>query len=150
MHAYQRLDVREFDEVTVVRFRDRRITEAGGLGKLAEELLQLAEEEHRTRLVVSLSSVDLLSSAALGVLITLRKRLAARGARLKLADMEPQVAKIFSVTRLDGLFDIEDDLAHAVAGMQPGAAALAGEARPSGRSSSDIPLPATLPSAAGV
>ena len=149
MHAYQRLDIREFGEVTVVRFRDRRITEDCGLEKLAEELFQLVEEEHRTKLVVSLSSVDLLTSAALGTLITLRKRLAILGGHLKLSDMEPEIAKIFSVTRLDSLFDIEEDLAHAVAGLQSGSSAPAGEGHPRGRSS-HILSPAILPSVAGV
>jgi len=149
MHGYQRLDVTEFGEVTVVRFRDRKITEDCDLEKLAEELFQLVEGEHRTKLVVSLASVELLTSAALGTLITLRKKVAAQGGHLKLSDMEPDIARIFSVTRLDSLFDVEEDLAHALAGFQAASSGVGGTGRPNGRSS-DILQPATLPSAAGV
>lgn len=149
MHGYQRLDVTEFGEVTVVRFRDRRITEDCDLGKLADELFQLVEGEHRTKLVVSLSSVDLLTSAALGILITLRKKVTVQGGRLKLSDMEPEIARVFSVTRLDSLFDVEVDLTHAVASFQGVSSRTGGNGRPSGRSS-DLLNPATLPSAAGV
>ena len=149
MHGYQRLDVSEVGEVTVVRFRDQRITEDCNIGKLGEELFHLVEGEHRKKLVVSLASVDLMTSAALGILITLRKKAAARGGHLKLSDMGPEIANVFSVTRLDSLFDIEKDAAHAVAGFQAASSGIGGNGRSTG-TSSDILNPATLPSAAGV
>ena len=148
MHGHQRLDVTEVGEVTVVRFRDQRITEDCDLEKLGEELFQLVEGERRTKLVVSLASVDLLTSAALGTLITLRKKAAAQGGGLKLSDMGPEIANVFSVTRLDSLFDIEADVAHAVAGFQAASSDTGGNGHPNGRSS-DTLHPATLPSAAG-
>jgi len=149
MHGYQRLDVSEVGEVTVVRFRDRRITEDCDLERLGEELFQLVEGERRKKLVVSLASVDLLTSAALGTLITLRKKAAAQGGALKLSDMGPEIAGVFSVTRLDSLFDIEEDLAHAVAAFRAASPGLGGNGRSKGTSSS-ILNPATLPSVAGV
>ncbi len=149
MHRDQRLDVTEVGEVTVVRFRERRITEDCDLEKLAEELFRLVEGEHPTKLVVSLASVDLLTSAALGTLITLRKKVAAQDGHLKLSDMGPEIANVFSVTRLDSLFDIEEDVAHAVAGFQTPSSGIEGNDCPKGRSS-DILHPATLPSGAGV
>jgi len=148
MHGHQRLDVTEVGEVTVVRFRDHRITEDCDLEKLGEELFQLVEGEHRTKLVVSLASVDLLTSAALGTLITLRKKAAAQGGGLKLSDMGPEIANVFSVTRLDSLFDIEADVTHAVAGFQAASSGIGGNGHPNGRSS-DTLHPATLPSGAG-
>jgi len=149
MQGYQRLDVSEVGEVTVVRFRDRRITEDCDLDKLGEELFRLVEGEHRKKLVVSLASVDLLTSAALGMLITLRKKTNARGGGLKLSDLGPEIANVFSVTRLDSLFDIEEDVAHAVAGFQAASSGLGENGRSRG-TSSDVLNPATLPSAAGV
>ena len=149
MHGYQRLDVRELGGVTVVRFRDQRITEDCDLEKLGEELFHLVEGEHRKKLVVSLASVDLLTSAALGILITLRKKAAARGGDLKLSDLGPELTNVFSVTRLDSLFDIEKDAAHAVAGFQAASSGLGENGRSRG-TSSDTLNPATLPSAAGV
>ena len=149
MRRYERLDVSEVGEVTVVRFRDRRITEDCDLEKLGEELFHLVEGEHRKKLVVSLASVDLMTSAALGTLITLRKKATAQGGDLKLSDMGPEIANVFSITRLDSLFDIEKDAAHAVAGFQAASSGLGKNGRSTGTSSS-ILNPATLPSSAGV
>ena len=81
MLKLQRLDVSQRGDVTVVRFRDRSITESRGIEEIAEELFHLADGEDRKKLVVSLASVDCLSSAALGKLIILNRKVAARGAR---------------------------------------------------------------------
>ena len=109
MINHQRVDVSEVGDVTIVHFRDRRITEDRRIGQTARELLDLVEVENRRKLIVSFASVDCLSSAGLGKLITLDKRLAARGGALKLAALSPDLRTVFFVTRLDRLFDIEPD-----------------------------------------
>ncbi len=111
----QRLDVSEVGDVTIVRFRDRRITEGRRIQQMAEELFHLVEGDGRNKLLVSLSSVDFMSSAALGKLITLEKKAKARGSMLKLCNVCPQLSLVLAVTRLDRLFDIETDEAHALA-----------------------------------
>jgi anti-sigma B factor antagonist len=70
------------------------------------------------KLLLSLCSVDFLSSAALGKLITLDKKTMARGGALKLSNVCPDLSQVFSVTRLDRLFDIEKDEADALASFQ--------------------------------
>ncbi|MHC4398640.1 MAG: STAS domain-containing protein [Planctomycetota bacterium] len=115
MPEHRRLDVSEVGDVTLVRFRDQRITEDRRIREMAQELYQLVEGEDRKRLVVSLRSVDFLSSAALGKLITLHKKTTSRGGLLKLSNICPALAHILSVTRLDRLFDIQKDESHAVA-----------------------------------
>jgi anti-sigma B factor antagonist len=118
MRQKQRLDVSEVGDVTVVRLRDRRITEDRKIDQWAQELYDLVDAEDRKKLLVSLSSVDFLSSAALGKLITLDKKAAARGGLLKLSNVCPNLSQLFSVTRLDRLFDIETDEALALAAFQ--------------------------------
>lgn len=115
MFKHERLDVSEFGDVTLVRFRDQRITDDRKVDQIARELYHLVEEGKRTKLIVSLKSVACLSSSALGKLITLDKKATARGGELKLANMCPDVSLIFSVTRLDRLFDIENDEKSALA-----------------------------------
>ena len=118
----QRLDVSDMGDVTIVRFRDRRITEACGIEAIGQELFHLVERENRKKLIVSLASVDSLSSATLGKLITLNKKAAARGGAIKLSSMNADVPLVFSVTRLDSLFDIEKDEHHALAAFGAGPA----------------------------
>ena len=118
MRKPERLDVSEVGDVTVVRLRDQRITEDRKIDQLAQELYDLVDGKDRRKLLVSLCSVDFLSSAALGKLITLDKKTMARGGLLKLSNVCPDLSQVFSVTRLDRLFDIEKDEAHALAAFQ--------------------------------
>jgi len=109
------LEVREVGDVTMVRFRDKRITEDHKAQEVGRELYNLVEGGNGKNVLVSLSSVDFLSSAALGKLVTLDKKTRARGGVLKLSDICPKLSQIFAVTRLDRLFDIEPDETAALA-----------------------------------
>lgn len=132
----ERLDVREVGDITIVRFRDPRITEDRGIEQMARELFYLVETEGRKKLLLDFGSVDILSSAALGKLITLDKKARARGGELKLVGMGPTLAEIFAVTRLDRLFDIEKDEAGALAAFR-------------GPVITDLPPPAPFPAPSG-
>jgi anti-sigma B factor antagonist len=111
----QRLAVSEVGEVTMVHFHDRKITEDRRAEQVGRELYHLVEGEGPKKLLLNLSSVDFLSSAALGKLITLDKKTRARGGVLKLSNICPELLQILTVTRLDRLFDIEKDETAALA-----------------------------------
>ncbi len=70
MPGLRRVEVNEVGDVTVVHFRDQKIIEDLGIQEMGQELFQLVEGENRKKLVLNFSSVDFLSSAALGKLIT--------------------------------------------------------------------------------
>ncbi len=115
MARQQRLDVSEVGDVTVVHFRDQRIIEDLGIQEMGQELFHLVETEGRKKLVLNFSSVGFLSSAALGKLITLDKKVKTRGGVLKLCGIRPEIYEVFAITRLDRLFDIKEDESEALA-----------------------------------
>ena len=115
MARQQRLDVSEVGDVTVVHFRDQRIIEDLGIQEMGQELFHLVETEGRNKLVLNFSSVGFLSSAALGKLITLDKKVKTRGGVLKLCGIRPEIYEVFAITRLDRLFDIKEDESEALA-----------------------------------
>jgi anti-sigma B factor antagonist len=115
MAGLRRLETNDVDDVTVVHFRDQKIIEDLGIQELGQELFHLVEEEDRQKLVLNFSSVDFLSSAALGKLITLDKKIKARGGALKLCNIRPEIYEVFAITRLNRLFDIREDEADALA-----------------------------------
>ena len=115
MTAYRRLDVNEVGDVTVVRFRDHKIVEDINIQQLGQEMFQLVEVDNRDKLLLNFSSVDFLSSAALGKLITLDKKMKAHGGSLKLSNIRPEIYEVFAITKLNRLFDIKDDEADALA-----------------------------------
>ena len=115
MTAYRRLDVNEVGYVTVVRFRDHKIIEDINIQELGQEMFRLVEIDGRHRLLLDFASVDFLSSAALGKLITLDKKMKAHGGVLKLANIRAEIYEVFAITKLNRLFDIRKDEADALA-----------------------------------
>ncbi len=115
MAGYERLDVSEVGDVTVVRFRDRKIIDDINIQELGQELFSLIEQDNRGKLLLNFSSVDFLSSAALGKLITLDKKVKAHSGALKLSNIRAEIYEVFAITKLNRLFDIQDDEADALA-----------------------------------
>ena len=114
MAGQRRLEVSEVGGVTVVRFVDRKILDVTNIHELGRELFQLVEEQNRKKLLLNFSSVEFLSSAALGKLITLDKKVKANGGKLKLSNIRTEIYEVFAITRLNKLFDIRDEEAEAL------------------------------------
>jgi anti-sigma B factor antagonist len=115
MAPYRHLNAAEVGDVTVIRFHDHKIIEDINIQELGQEMFQLVEVDGRSKLLLNFSSVDFLSSAALGKLITLDKKMKAHGGTLKLSNIRPEIYEVFAITKLNRLFDIRDDEADALA-----------------------------------
>ena len=115
MAEYRRVEIREVGDVTVVRFRDHKIIEDISIQELGQELFQLVEKDHRKKLLLNFTGVDFLSSAALGKLITLDKKVKAAEGLLKLCAIRPEIYEVFAITKLNRLFEIKDEEAGALA-----------------------------------
>ncbi|HTM52682.1 MAG TPA: STAS domain-containing protein [Pirellulales bacterium] len=115
MAVHRRVQLSQVGDVSVVRFVDRKILDEANIQELGQELFQLVEDENHKSLLLNFSSVEFLSSAALGKLITLEKRVKAHGGKLKLSNIRPEIYEVFAITKLNKLFDIKDDEADALA-----------------------------------
>ena len=115
MPAHRRVQVNQVGEVTVVRFVDRKILDEANIQEMGLEMFHLVEEDHRKKLLLNFSSVEFLSSAALGKLITLEKKVRAHSGKLKLSNIRPEIYEVFAITKLNKLFDIRNDEADALA-----------------------------------
>ena len=62
-----------------------------------------------TNILLNLSRIDFVSSAALNLLLKLRERCEQNGIRLGLKNLAPQVRSVFEVTQLDQLLVIEPE-----------------------------------------
>ena len=115
MVTMKRLNVSDVGDVTVVQFRDQEIMDDLGIHETGQELVRLVDEEGRRKVLLNFASVGFMSSAALGKLITLNKRVKGQGGVLKMCNIRPEIREIFAVTRLDRLFDIQPDEPEALA-----------------------------------
>ena len=115
MPAHRRVQVNQVGDVTVVRFVDRKILDEANIQEMGQEMFHLVEEDKRKKLLLNFSSVEFLSSAALGKLITLEKKVKAHNGKLKLSNIRPEIYEVFAITKLNKLFDIRNDEADALA-----------------------------------
>ncbi len=102
------LIIKRAEGVSVVEFADRKILEELSIQEIGEELDRLVESEPGIKLLLNFQNVDHLSSAALGMLITLNKKIKERSGALKLSDINRQIFEVFKITRLNRVFDIHD------------------------------------------
>ena len=100
--------------VTVVNFGDVSILDSVHIDRIGQELYELVDRFDRRQLVLDFSGVRLLGSQALGVLLTLRKKLQAAKGRLVICGLRPDLRKVFSITKLEKLFKFEPDEEHAL------------------------------------
>ncbi|HSW47202.1 MAG TPA: STAS domain-containing protein [Phycisphaerae bacterium] len=95
------------DGICVVEFEDRKILEEMVINQIQEKLTNLIAAESPPRVLLNFRKVEHLSSAALGVLITISKLVAERQGQLVLANIHPQIFEVFKITRLNKLFNIQ-------------------------------------------
>jgi anti-sigma B factor antagonist len=65
--------------------------------------------------ILDLSRISILPSLALGLMVQISKNCVARDQKLKLTGLQPQIRRVFSVTRLDRTFQFADSTAAAMA-----------------------------------
>jgi anti-sigma B factor antagonist len=112
--ATQRIDVSRTGDVSVVRFRDRKILDEAAIQQLGVELFALVEVDNRKTIVLDFEGVEFLSSAALGKLITFDRKVKTSQGRLKMCGITPSILEVFQVTKLNKVFDIRADTAEAI------------------------------------
>ena len=104
--ARPHLRLETIDDVTVVSFVDSKIVTEESIQEVGDQLYALVEDEGHTRLLLNFSNVQYLSSAALGKLINLKKKVGAVKGQLKLCCIHPDLLEVFRITRLDQVFEI--------------------------------------------
>lgn len=107
MAVFKQLRVVEVGSVTVVRFVNSKVVDETEIQELGNELFSLVEQDKREALLLNFEDVKFLSSAALGKLIKLDKIVKSNAGKLKLANIRPEILEVFTITRLDKLFDIK-------------------------------------------
>jgi anti-sigma B factor antagonist len=104
--ASHHLKIELIGDVTVVRFTDKKLIDDQTIRLVGDQLCSLVDEQGRRKILLNFGIVEYLSSAALGKLIILHKKVIAAGGRLVLYNIDPQIYEVFAVTKLNKLFDI--------------------------------------------
>ena len=115
MVKYECLDVKEKNNVTVAKLCDPRIIENQRIKVLGRELSRLVEIDQCKKMLLDFSTVDFLGSAALSNLLILASTARKHECIIKFCSVRPEIQQVFSLTKLNALFDIEEDETGALA-----------------------------------
>ena len=105
-----KISVEYSENATIVTFTDEKILEEKDIRALQESIISVVEQGERINLILDFCSVQFLSSAVLGLLIRISKRVYERDGQLRLCNIDPKIYKIFKITRLTKIFDICRDV----------------------------------------
>ena len=97
---------RNVGDVAIISFTDDRILDPGAIERLGASLRAHVDSDPRDKFVLDFSAVGYMSSAMLGMLINLQKKVAAKGGTIKLAAIKDSILEVFRITKLDAVFAI--------------------------------------------
>ena len=109
-----RIGIDYVENATIVRFTDEKILEEKDVKALQDSIMSVVEQGERIKLILDFGNVRFLSSAVLGLLIRLSKRIYEKDGQLKLCNINSKIYEIFKITRLTTTFDIHKDVESAV------------------------------------
>lgn len=105
-----RISVEYKENATVVAFTDEKILEETDVRALREAVTSVVEQAPGIHLVLDFRHVKFLSSAVLGLLIRISKRVYEQNGKLRLCNIHPGIYEVFKITRLTSVFDICEDV----------------------------------------
>ena len=109
-----RISIEYAENATVVSFVDEKILEEMDIRALQETIMSVIEQSKGINLILDFGNVRFLSSAVLGLLIRISKRVYERDGRLRLCSINPKIYEVFKITRLTKTFDIYKDVESAI------------------------------------
>jgi len=112
-----KMKVAQVDGITVVVLADQKILDEVSIAKIGNDLGKLITPDGKPKIVVNFENVTNMSSSALGMLITLHKRVREAGGQLRLSNIQPTISEVFKITRLDEIFQICRDQNEAIASI---------------------------------
>ena|SRR5437016_11627729 len=103
--------MRQAGKHTVIEFQTPSLMNPQDLERVGLQLFRIVDEEKRDRLVLDFGKVKYLSSQAIGIILTLNKKLSggsAGGDNLVLCGVGPQLLQLLKITRLDRILTIKN------------------------------------------
>jgi len=105
------------EHAAIVVINKEKLLEGGDIRLLEESIMNLIDQGGRINLILDFRNVKFLSSAVLGLLIRIRKRIYDKQGQLRLCNINPRNYEVFEITGLISIFDIYTDLESAKADL---------------------------------
>jgi anti-sigma B factor antagonist len=112
-----KISVRYIENATIVTLTEEKILEESDIRALQESITSAIEQGRQTNLILDFQNVRFLSSAVLGLLIRVSKKIYEQDGQLRLCNINAKIYEIFKITRLTKVFDIYPDAESATEGL---------------------------------
>ncbi len=107
--------VQKVEKYSVVEFRTNSLMNASELEQIATDLYRLVDEEDRRYLILDFEKVKYLSSQAIGIVLTLHKKLSKlKHTSFVLCGVGPTLMQLLKITRLDRVLKVKASQKEAV------------------------------------
>jgi len=92
--------------VTFVTFTQERIVDEQQIRELHDAFQEVIEKNQSNRLILNFANVEFMTSALLGLLVRIHKKVCELGGHLQLSNLDPNLHRVFEITQLTKVFDI--------------------------------------------
>jgi len=113
-----RLCVTDEDGTKIVELTEAKILDELSIAEIGEELTELVAQASKPKIVLDFANVAHMSSSALGMLITLHKRICEKEGQLCLCNIRPEIHEVFVITRLNEIFRIHQSRGEAIESLK--------------------------------
>jgi len=100
--------IQQIEKFTVVEFKTASLMDPVVLEQIGQALYKLVDEQDKRRIIMDFEKVDYISSQAIGIILTMNKKLSAsKHSKLILCGVGPKLMELIKITRLDRLLTIK-------------------------------------------
>jgi anti-sigma B factor antagonist len=110
--------VRQLGSITVIDFRDRRLIDTARIEALGEQIGEIIANTPAIKLLISFEKVEYLSSTMLNVLIGIDNAIKRKQGKLALANLQPELQKVFTLMKLNKVMKICKSTDDAISAMK--------------------------------
>jgi anti-anti-sigma factor len=106
---FRRIQTAKKDEIHIILFKDKKILDDAVLDEIKSEINRVLGNAAGPDVLLDFSNVEFMSSAMLGLLGQLHRKISGGKGRLKMCGIRPEIFQVFKLTNLDKLFKIYKD-----------------------------------------
>ncbi|MDG2470132.1 MAG: STAS domain-containing protein [Pirellulaceae bacterium] len=117
MNSFAQIKTEAIGDMIAVTINANRVMDPVLIGDLGQELQTLFDSQPGKTFLLDLHNIEFLSSAVLNRLIVLDKSVKSAGGTMAFYKPSTAVSEVFSITKLDLLFQIYEDRAAAIAAL---------------------------------
>ncbi|NQW48347.1 MAG: STAS domain-containing protein [Planctomycetes bacterium] len=118
MDQFRRIQTVKKGDIHIVLFKDKKILDDSVLDEIKVEINKLMGNASGLDMLLDFSNIEFMSSAMLGLLGQLHRKVGTGKGRLKMCGIRPEIFQVFKLTNLDKLFKIHPDAPAALAAFE--------------------------------